>query len=259
MVLNSRMVSYLFVAYVIALSLIPLIPLRGWQGYGPSGEFYYTGDKIHIRYNDPSFGNDKPHIFVAESGRTISLIEVSGYNSYVNGKNLYYDFDKKTRVVDNKLVVFHTSPNLFIVQEIIPMDDSVRIVYRCNCTMNMTLTLWRWTYESVAGFDRPVTRELDPSNVIPFSVADGGRIYKAQLLLSPTPRHIEISGIVPDGLNKITLELVGDEIVIDVVLVGATDVGWIPALDVRDSKYLYPMIATVSSVFYLALLRKSSR
>jgi hypothetical protein len=249
---------YLFILYVIVISFTPLLPLYGWQGYGPAGEFYYTGERIHIRYNDPGFPNDKPHIFIADAGRTISLLEFSGHHSAVNGSNLYFDFSTKTRLLGDKLLVFYNSPSISFVQVVEPSKGNVRVKYTCNCTMELTLTLWRWYFSSIEDFDRPVTRSLKPADELVVKITEGGKTFKALLVFSPTPKEVEISGEIPHGLNKITLRFIGREISINLVLHdAASDAGWIPLIDIRGGNHLYPVTAVVASMLYLMVYKKS--
>jgi hypothetical protein len=235
---RTKTLLYLFILYVIVISFTPLLPLYGWQGYGPAGEFYYTGERIHIRYNDPGFPNDKPHIFIADAGRTISLLEFSGHHSAVNGSNLYFDFSTKTRLLGDKLLVFYNSPSISFVQVVEPSNGNVRVKYTCN--------------------DRPVTRSLRPADKLVVKITEGGKTYKVLLVFSPTPKEVEISGEIPYGLNKITLRFIGREISINLVLHDvASDAGWIPLIDIRGGNHLYPVIAVVASMLYLMVYKKS--
>jgi hypothetical protein len=249
---------YLFILYVIVISFTPLLPLHGWQGYIPAGEFYYTGERIHIRYNDQGSPYDKPHIFIADAGRTINLLEFSGHHSAVNGSNFYLDFSTKTRLLGSKLLIFYNSPSISFVQVVEPSNGNVRVKYTCNCTMELTLTLWRRYFSSIDDFDRPVTRSLKPADELTIKVTEGGKTYKALLVFSPTPKEVKISGEIPHGLNKITLRFIGREISINLVLHdAASDAGWIPLIDIRGGNYLYPVTAVVASMLYLMIYKKS--
>ncbi|MBC7130562.1 hypothetical protein H5T51_05005 [Candidatus Bathyarchaeota archaeon] len=252
--MKPEMLDYLFVCFVIVVSFTPLLPFRGWQGYGPAGEFYYTGDVIQLRYNDPTFGNDKPHVFVSDAGRPVSLIEFSDHNSYVDDLNIYANFTVKTRLEEGVLKAFYASPGVSFVKIVEPGESHVAVTYVFSHNVTFLLTLWRWYFMSVGPFTMPVTRKLEPSSSINFSVAESGRIYSAQLLLEPLPENVTVSG-VHDGLNKISLSFKAEKVTVKVKLVSSHSSSVFFAVDVRESKILYPVIAVAASSVYLWLKR----
>jgi hypothetical protein len=251
--MKLRLLDYLFACFVISVSLTPLLPLRGWQGYGPSGEFYYTGDLIQLRYNDPSFGNDKPQVFIVDAGRPISLIEFSDHNSYVNGCNVYVNFTARTRLEDGKLRVLYRSAEMSFIKVVEPGRDYVKVTYASNQTMRLNLTLWRWYFSSIGPFSMPITRSLDSCRALNFSVAEGGRTYAAQISWKPTPQKIMVSGVIGGGLNKIALDFTAREVTVELKPLSPTGFSQLLVLDVRESKYLYPIIAVAASSLYLWL------
>lgn len=253
--MRLELIDYLFVCFVIFISFTPLLPLRGWQGYGPSGEFYYTGDLIQLRYNDPSFGNDKPHVFVTDVGRPVSFIEFSDHNSYLNGRNIYTNFTARTRLEGGKLWVFYKSPETSFVKIVEPGKDCVKVMYVSNQTMRLRLTLWHWYFSSVGPFSMPITRRLDPGEAINFSVAEGGKVYMAQILLDPMPENVTVSGVLGEGLNKIALDFTAKEVVVEVKLLNPPSLSQLLVLNIRESNYLYPIIAVAASSVYLWLRR----
>lgn len=257
--MKLKLLDYLFVCFVIAVSFTPLLPLRGWQGYGPAGEFYYTGDLIQLRYNDPSFGNDKPQVFISEAGRPVSLIEFSDHNSYVDGLNLYVNFTVKTRIEGGVLRAMYYSPSLSLIKTVKPLVDGVKVTYNFNRTASLYLTLWRWYFASVGPFNMPMTRSLEPSNSLNFSVAESGRIHHAQLVLEPKPVNMTVSGVLGSGLNKITLEFRADVVTVEVRVLNPQNLNMFFTLDLRESNYLYPIIAVAVSSFYLWLKRITMR
>ena len=251
----AKNIDYLFIVFIILISFVPLMPLTGWQGYGPAGEYTYTGEKIMLRYNDPTFGNDKPHVFIKDRGRTISLIELSDHQSTINDKNLYYGFSTKTRVVNGELKIFYESKNFSFIKIVKPLKNSIQVMFLSNNTINLTVTLWRWYYATIESFDRPVTRYIEPKNVISFSLFEGGRVYDAELRITPAPSSVSISGEMYGGLNKIVLNLKGEEIIMEVAVLASGKEGGLILLDIRGSNYLYPVLATIASVSYLWIRR----
>ncbi|MEM2498343.1 MAG: hypothetical protein QXR81_08210 [Candidatus Nezhaarchaeales archaeon] len=250
-----KLLDYLFVCFVLMVSLTPLLPLRGWQGYGPAGEFYYTGELLHLRYNDPGFGNDKPHVFIVEAGRPASLIEFSDHHSYADRFNLYKNFTVKTRLENGVLKAVYSSHSISLVKTVKPLRDGVKVVYIFNRTVAFRLTLWRWYFTSVGPFNIPMTRSLTPSNTINFSVAESGKIYHAQLLLEPKPDNVTVSGVLGGGLNKLTIDFKSENVSVEVKLLNPQNFNVFFALDLRESKYLYPIIAVAASSVYLRLKR----
>jgi hypothetical protein len=253
--MKLKLLDYVFACFVVLVSLTPLLPLRGWQGYGPLGEFYYTGDLIQLRYNDPSFGNDKPHVFVVDAGRPISLVEFSDHNSYVNGCNIYTNFTVKTRLEDGKLRVLYKSAETSFIKVVEPGEDYVKVTYAFNQTMKLNLTLWRWYFSSVGPFSMPMTRSLDACRALNFSVTEGGKTYVAQVSWEPMPEKITISGVLGEGLNKIALDFTAKEVTVEVKLLNPTGLSQLMVLDLRESKYLYPLIAFTGSSLYLWMRR----
>jgi hypothetical protein len=254
--MKLNMLDYLFVCFVVLVSFTPLLPLRGWRGYGPAGEFYYSGDLIQIRYNDPSFGNDKPHVFVVEAGRPVSLIEFSDHQSYADDLNLYMNFTAKTRLEGGVLKATYSSPFLGLAKVVEPLIDGVKVTYSFNRTASFRLTLWRWYFASAGPFNMPMTRSLKPCNVINFSIAESGRIYYAQLLVEPKPVNLTVSGVLGGGLNKVTLDFTAERVEVEVRLLNPPqNPNMFFVLDFRESNYLYPIIAVAVSSVYVWLKR----
>lgn len=251
--MKLKLLDYLFAFFVISVSLTPILPLRGWQGYGPLGEFYYTGDLIQLRYNDPSLGNDKPHVFVADAGRPVSLIEFSDHNSYVNGANVYTNFTAKTRLDGVRLKAFYNSSFMSFVKTVEPRSHCVKVAYMFNQTAALSLTLWRWYFSSVGPFNMPITRSLKPDNVLNFSIAESGKVYSAQLSLSPRPENVTVSGVLGEGVNKIVLDFKAENVTVEVKLLNPQSLSIFFTIDVRESRYLYPIIAIALSSIYLWL------
>jgi hypothetical protein len=94
----------------------------------------------------------------------------------------------------------------------------------------------------------PITRSLDPCQALNFSVAEGGRTYAAQISWKPTPQKIMVSGVIGGGLNKIALDFTAKEVTVEL-----KPLSQLLVLDVRESKYLYPIIAVAASSLYLWL------
>ena len=252
---NKHVISpwdLLFLAFVITISFIPLLPLTGWQGYGPGGEFTYTTQSYFFRYNDPTFGNDKPMFFLKDQGRDISIIEVSDQGSLVDGRVIYGNFSTKTRLVDGLLTIHYDSGDLKFTKIVQPLEDGVQVKYIFDNTTTLEVTLWRWFFDSIESFDRPVTRPLEPSEVINFTILDRGTIYEGEIQFTTIPTNVTISG-ESFGLNKITVVLEGKELSIAVRVSTSTSFNPINNLNLNDSRFLYPLIGVAASLVYLRL------
>lgn len=247
----------LFLAFLVAISFIPLLNATGWQAYPPAGSFAYESPSYYLRYNDPSFGNDKPIVFVKDQGRDISLIEVSDQESILGDRFIFGNFDTKTTLVDGILNIHYDSENLSFVKRIVPASDGVLIAYIFDENVELELTLWRWYFQSIESFDRPITRNLEPQNVTHFTIFDKGLLYEGELSFTPIPRNITISG--EERLNKITLSMEGQEITVKVKLNSVTSLNEVGRLDLSGSRILYPIIGVGLSIIYIAMKKASER
>jgi len=244
--------DFLFLAFVITISFVPLFPLFGWQGYGPGGEYTYTTESYFFRYNDPTFGNDKPKIFLRDQGKDISVMEVSDQGSSVDGKIIYGNFPTKTRLIDGVLTIHYDSTDLQFTKIVQPLDNGVQINYIFDKDTNLEVTLWRWFFDSIESFDRPVTRSLEPSELIDFTILERGTLYEGEIQFTTIPTNITISG-ERLGLNKITVVLEGKELSFSVRVTTSTTFNSINNLNLNDSRFLYPLIGVAASLVYLRL------
>lgn len=242
----------LFLAFVITISFVPLFPLFGWQGYGPAGEYTYTDQSYFIRYNDPTFGNDKPKIFLKDQGRDISIVEVSDQGSRVDGRLIYENFTTKTRLNDGLLTINYFSKDLEFTKIVQPLEDGVQVNYIFDSSTNLEVTLWRWFYDSIETFDRPVTRSLEPSEVINFTILERGTVYEGEIHFTTIPTNVTIAG-EGLGLNKIKVLLEGKEVSFAIRIGTSTSFNPINTLNLNDSRFLYPLIGIGASLVYLRL------
>ena len=242
----------LFLAFIITISFVPLLPLTGWQGYGPGGEYTYTAQSYFFRYNDSTFGNDKPKIFLRDQGNDISIIEVSDQGSFVDGRIIYSTFSTKTRLIDGLLTIHYDSKDLKFTKIVQPLDDGVQINYIFDKNTILEVSLWRWFFESIESFDRVVTRSLEPSEVIDFTIVERGTLYEGEIQFTTIPKNVTISG-EGLGLNKITVLLEGKELSFSVRVTTSTSFNPINNLNLNDSRFLYPLIGIGASLVYLRL------
>jgi hypothetical protein len=251
------LLELLVLAMLLAFSFVPLLPLYGWQGYGPAGEYTYFAGAYRLRYNDPTFGNDKPHIFAHIAGRPVDLIELSDLESEVNGTRLWGGGLRASMKVVNGTLYVRYEGALSLVKYVRPLEGGVEIGFASNATMDLTLTLWRWYYSSVEGYSRPAARNLTPSASIGFAFTDGPGTFTAQLLVVPLPSAASISGVEGHGLNKISLRFVSRQVTLVIRMPEGGQPLYAPLLDIRGSNYLYPLIALSCAACYLYISRRT--
>ena len=133
-----------------------------------------------------------------------------------------------------------------------PIDNGVQVNYIFDNTTNLEVTIWRWFFNSVESFDRPVTRSLEPSEVLDFTIRERGTVYEGELSFSIIPKNVTISG-ERLGLNKITVLMEGKELSFAVRVNTATSFNPINAINLNDSRFLYPVIGVSASLIYIGL------
>ena len=156
-----KIVTIFFIVYVIALSFIPLvqqffIAQSSWLGYG-TGAYAYQSPSYFVLFNDPYDGSSKPNIHVNPSfapSERISIVEFSDWTSYVDGFNLFNDFNVTIRTsIDGKtLDVTYTRPELVLHKLIELFSNTVQVKMIANKEINAHVELWKWIMTSVNNF-----------------------------------------------------------------------------------------------------------
>jgi len=249
----KTLVDVLFVVLVISLSLTPFICRRGWDGQAP-GTFVYQDETYYVKYSDDTIRTDKPHIFILEGWPIKSLVDVvelSDHQSFVNGLNLYEDFESHERLMDNGLTVFYSgSPQL--MKSITVTDEGVIVRYESDQPIELRLTLWRWYFSSVEGNDyrgMPLPLKVEPKETLSFEFKDRGQIYGGVLRLSDKPLNIEVCRDL-NGLNKIIIHYVGSNLSIKMSLDNASQ-----SLKIANKNLPYPLISVFFGLVYLWVRR----
>ena len=153
-----KILTLFFIVYVIALSFIPLvhqlfIAQSSWLGYG-TGAYAYQSPTYFVLFNDPYDGSSKPNIHVNPSfapNERISIVEFSDWTSYVDGFNLFNDFNVTIRAsVDGKtLDATYTRPGLVLHKLIELSSNAVQVKMIANKEVNAHVELWKWIMTSV--------------------------------------------------------------------------------------------------------------
>ena len=240
----------LFVVLVVSLSFAPFIRVKGWDGYD-SGTFVYQDETCYIRYSDETVGIDKPHIFLREGWpikSLVEMVELSDRQSFVNGLNLYEDFESHGQLMDDGLTIFYSgSPQL--TKSITVTDEGVVVIYESDQPIELRLTLWRWYFSSVEGNDfrgALLPLKVEPNETINFQFMDGSRTYDGVIQFSDEPLNVEVCRDL-NGLNKIVIDYVGSHLSIKIALDGASQF----SLQIADKDLLYPLMSIVFGLAYL--------
>jgi hypothetical protein len=243
--------DFAFAALLIIIGIAPILTVPGWQGYGPHGEFSCSCGQYYVRFSDPTYGGDKPHVFALYQGFQVDLVELSDDQSTVNGLNMYWNFTTTQNVSGGALVVDYSSHGLNFTKTVSVSGGAVHVDYSFSESVNATLTFWRWYYFSIGPYDRPVTREILPNATIPFSVFGQGAVFNASLAASPAPAAAEIFGVEGGGLNKIALQFVGEQVDLSINLNAVKALAGAGVVEVASSNEAFPILGVAAATVYL--------
>lgn len=250
------LVDVLFVVLVVSLSFAPFIHAMGWDGYD-RGTFVYRDETCYLRYSDETYGTDKPRIFLLEGWPVkdpVDLVEVSDYQSFVNGLNLYRDFESHGRLTGGGLAVSYRSNHgsVGLTKSIKVIGEGVVVTYESDQPLELRLTLWRWYFSAVDGRDyrgEQLPLKVEPKETIRFQFMDGGRTYGGVLKLSSEPSNIEVCRDL-NGLNKIIIDYVGSHLSIRIA---SDETGRFSFKIAKNT--LYPLMSIVFGLVYLGFRR----
>ncbi len=258
----KSLVTVFFAVYIISLSFVPLVhdtllARNAWLGYG-TGAYAFQGENYFVLFNDPSDGSSKPHIHLnpnfAPNDR-IDLVEFSDWTSYVNGFNLFNDFNATTRVGQQILDVTYSRPGMLLHKfvTVAPNETTVKLVSDKEFTAH--LELWKWVMISVNGItvtQAPKPMQIPITTQIEFTFQDSRLLSQGmgKIVLSRAPVQIVIWPF-ENGFNKVTIDFVNSEMTLTVsgamTPVGGTQFTW----NYTDLPYVLPMIAVLVVVVYL--------
>jgi len=245
------LVDVLFVVLVVSLSLTPFICSRGWDGHAP-GTFVYQNENYYVKYSDDTIKTDKPHIFIQEGWpikSLIDMVELSDYQSFVNGLNLYEDFESHGQLTDDGLTIFYSGSSQ-LTKSITVTDEGVMVSYESDHPIKLRLTLWRWYFSGVEGSDYRgmlLPLKVKPKKTLSFEFKDGSRTYRGVVKLSDEPMNIEVCRNF-DGLNKIIIDYVGSYLSIRISLDNTYQSS---SFKIAHKNLLYPLISVFLGLVYL--------
>lgn len=243
--------DFAFAALVIVISFSPLLPVPGWQGYGPHGEFSCNCGQYFVRYSDPTYGGDRPHVFTVYQGFQVDVAAASDSGSTVDGLDLYSNFTTAPAISGGTLSVLYSSPGLNFTKRMSYSDGAVDVYYAFPRNVTAVLTFWRWYYSTVGPYDRPTTRQLPAAQNVTFSFFSQGALFNASIASDPAPAAATISGVQGAGLNKITLEFQASSVNISIRVDGVKPLAGAGVLQVASSDWAFPVIGIVVAGAYL--------
>jgi hypothetical protein len=258
------------VVYTITLSFIPLIhqtliAQSSWLGYG-TGAYAFQSPSYFVLFNDPYDGSSKPNIHANPSfapNERISLVEFSDWTSYVDGYNLFNDFNVTIRASRKVLDATYMRPGLTLHKFIdLSSPDSVIVKFVANREVSAHFEMWKWVLTSVNGI---TVREAPKPTVIPISTnisfafkdQTQNAIGSGEIILSRVPSQIEVWPF-EDGFNRVTVDFINSEMTFSVSGFVAKGAQAISTWNYADLPYVLPAIAILVVSIYL-LVEKHGR
>lgn len=257
-----------FVIYIVGMSFVPLIhqtllSRNTWLGYG-TGAYALQSQRYFILFNDPYDGSSKPNIHINPSfapNARISLVEFSDWTSWVDGFNLFNDFNVTMRGNQQVLDVTYTRPGITLHKfiQVSPDGNAVTVKLVANKELTAHLELWKWVMSSVNGIS--AARVSKPTVIPTGTMVNYTYRYQAlnalgsgRILLSRVPTQIEIWPF-ENGFNKITVDFINSEMSLTVS--GSISTATTPPFvwDYSDLPYVLPVVAILVIAVYLLVAR----
>ena len=261
-----------FIIYIVGLSFVPLIHQtvlgeNAWLGYG-TGAYAFQSQSYFVLFNDPYDGSSKPNIHInpyfAPNAR-ISLVEFSDWTSWVDGFNLFNDFNITIRTNKRALDVTYTRPGITIHKfiEVTPSGDAILVKLTSTGEFAAHLELWKWVMNSVNGKS---IREAPKPTVLPatttinftFPYQPLRAVGSGSISLSRVPSQIEIWPY-EDGFNKITVDFVNSEM--SFAVSGTMSATGTPPFvwSISYLQYVFPVVALLVVALYLLVGKYGKR
>ena len=260
-----KILTVFFIVYVVLLSFVPLIhqlyvAQSSWLGYG-TGAYAYQSPSYFVLFNDPYDGSSKPNIHVnpsAAPNERISILEFSDWTSYVDGYNLFNDFNVTIRTSpDGKtLDATYTRPQLTLHKLIELTSDAVQVKMIANKEVNAHVELWKWIMTSVntiATTSKPTMIPITTSINFTFNDQSLNATGLGEITLSRSPTQIEIWPF-ENGFNRLTVDFINSEMTFTVSgsIIQPGQVSW----GYGDLPYVLPVIAIAVVTSYLLLAKR---
>jgi hypothetical protein len=260
-------VTTFFIVYVIALSFIPLahqtfVAQSSWLGYG-TGAYAFQSPNYFVLFNDPYDGSSKPNIHVNPTfapNERISLVEFSDWTSYVNGFNLFNDFNVTMNISKtswSRLEATYTRPGL-VVHKFVDISAAGQVIVGLQASKEMVahIEMWKWLMTSIDGFtiqNTPKPKLIPITQMVNFTFKDQTFLASGDgsIELSRVPSQIEVWPF-EGGFNRVTVDFINSEMTFTVSGTTANTQQKLPIWSYTELPYVLPIIAiTVASLFLL--------
>jgi hypothetical protein len=248
--------DFLVAGVIVIVSFTPLIQAQGWQALPSPGGYSCSCGQYFVSYSATNYGGDKPHIYTNYQGYQIDVLEVSDKQSTVNGLDMYSNFTETTNLAGGMLSADYASPGLTFSKTVSLNGSTLSVGYSFSRSVNASITLWRWYFASVSGFDLPITRDLGPLGSVGYTFLQAGAEFNAMVSATPGASDVQISGVPGAGLNKMTMEFSASKIDLSIRLESIRTLAGAGVSSVGSSTIAYPIIGTSSAVMYLALRKR---
>ena len=272
--MKLRRLTTFFVVYIVALSFIPLVhqtfvAQSTWLGYGV-GAYAFQSPSYFVLFNDPYDGSSKPNIHVNPSSapnERISLIEFSDWTSYVDGYNLFNDFNVTIRTISTTpktLNVTYTGHGLVIHKFVdVPSGNYVSVKIVANKEMTAHIEMWKWVFTSVNGVTvtaapKPTLLPISQNINLTFFDQSSGVSGTGSVKMSRVPSQIEVWPF-ENGFNRVTVDFINSEMEFTVSgSVGGSQQSF-PTWSYTDIPYVLPIVAIAVVSLYLLLVEKHGK
>lgn len=269
--MKLRRLTTFFVLYVVALSFIPLIhqtfvAQSRWLGYG-LGAYAFQSPSYFVLFNDPYDGSSKPNIHVNPSfapNERISLIEFSDWTSYVNGYNLFNDFNVSIGTSPKTLDVTYTGHGLVIHKFVgVPTGDYVTVKIVANKEITAHIEMWKWVFTSVNGVTvteapKPTVLPISQNIDLTFLDQSMGVTGIGSVKMSRVPSQIEVWPF-ENGFNRITVDYINSEMEFTVSGSAGGNQQPFPTWSYTDLPYVLPIVAVAAVSVYLLLVERHGK
>ena len=231
-----------------------------WLGYG-LGAYAFQSPNYFVLFNDPYDGSSKPNIHLNPTfapNERISLFEFSDWTSYVDGYNLFNDFNASISSTSNPktLSITYTGHGLTIYKTVdIPTGDYVVVRIVANKEVNAHIELWKWVLTSVNGVTattapKPTLLPISQDITVTFQDQSSGVKGTGSVKMSRVPSQIEVWPF-QNGFNRVTIDYINSEMEFTVSgLVGEGQQPF-PIWNYTDIPYVLPIIAVAAVSIYL--------
>ena len=262
--LRLRGATIFFLVYVVALSFIPLIhqvfvSQSAWEGYG-TGAYAFQGPSYFVLFNDPYDGSSKPNIHINPSfapNERISLVEFSDWTSYVDGYNLFNDFNVTYNLFSpTLLIITYTRQNLTLHKFIdCSVPNYITVKFLANKQVTAHFELWKWIATEVNGVTeaqapKPTVLPIATSINYTFFDQATSAIGSGSIELSRVPNAIEVWPF-ENGFNTISVDFINSEMTFTVSGTVNSAGPSFPVWSYNDLPYALPVVAVIVVAIYL--------